>query len=136
VLRIAIAAVHEESRMPKVCLIDDDLFVRDALSLGLSDAGFEVVTAPGAAAGLDIVLRGGIDAIVTDMNMPGVNGSQLISDVRARWADLPLVAMTGASTIDGRPAEEVARKLGADVCMIKPFRAAQLAATLNALLTG
>jgi DNA-binding response OmpR family regulator len=122
--------------MPKVCLIDDDLFVRDALSLGLTDAGFDVVTAPGAAAGLDIVLRDDVDAIVTDMNMPGVNGSQLIAEVRARWPGLPLIAITGASAIDGRPAEEVARGLGADACMIKPFRAAQLAAALQSIITG
>jgi DNA-binding response OmpR family regulator len=122
--------------MAKVCLIDDDQFVRDALSLGLADAGFDVVTAPGAAAGLDIVLRGGIDAIVTDLNMPGANGTQLISEVRARWPALPLVAMTGATTMDGRSAEEVARGLGADVCMTKPFRAALLATTLQTLLAA
>lgn len=122
--------------MPKVCLIDDDLLVRDALSLGLNDAGYEVVTAPGASAGLDILLRDGVDAVVTDMNMPGVNGAQLIGDVRARWPDLPLVAITGASSFDGQPSEDIARDLGADACLIKPFRAGVLAATLHQLLTA
>lgn len=120
--------------MPKVCLIDDDMMVRDALSLGLSDAGFDVVTAPGAAAGLDILLRDGVDAVVTDLNMPGAHGSQLITDVRARWPDMPVVAITGASLIEDRPAEEVARGFGANACLIKPFRAAQLATTLQLLL--
>lgn len=38
--------------MSRVCLVDDDILVRDALALGLQDAGYEVLTAPGAAAGL------------------------------------------------------------------------------------
>ena len=120
--------------MPKICLIDDDTHVRDALSLGLGDAGFEVVTAPGAAAGLDIVSREAVDAIVTDMNMPGVHGAQLIAEARERWAHIPIIAITGASVIGGRGADAVARELGADACLIKPFRSAKLAELLRATL--
>ena len=120
--------------MPKVCLIDDDIFVRDALALGLGDAGFEVVTAPGAAAGLDLIARAGVDAIVTDINMPGVNGAQLIVEARERWPETPIIAITGAGAIDGRPAIEAARALGANACLIKPFRASLLAATLEQVL--
>lgn len=110
----------------RLCLIDDDAFVRDALALGLRDAGFEVVTAPGAAAGLDVVARGGADVIVTDLNMPGTSGAQLIGEARARWPDLPIVAITGAATINGAPAAELAMARGADQCLIKPFRARAL----------
>lgn len=121
--------------MARICLIDDDIFVRDAMALGLSDAGFEVATAPGAAAGLDIVAREGADAIVTDMHMPGSDGTQLISEARRRWPDLPIVAITGSMTFGDADVSEVARKLGADALMMKPFRAADLAQTLNQLLS-
>ena len=114
----------------RICLIDDDIYVRDALSLGLGDSGYDVVTAPGAAAGLDVVAREHIDVIITDMNMPGVDGAQLITEARARWPKLPVIAITGAATHDGRPVAEVARELGADACLVKPFRAAQLAALI------
>jgi len=114
--------------MRRICLIDDDIFVRDAIALGLGDAGFEVVTAPGAAAGLDIAKRDGVDAIVTDMSMPGTDGAQLITQVRSLFPGMPVVAISGSSIIDGRDALDVAREHGADAVMTKPFRASVLAA--------
>ncbi len=119
----------------RVCLIDDDIFVRDALSLGLSDAGFEVLAAPSAAAGYDLAARENVQAVVTDINMPGTDGAQLIAELRARWPHLPIVAISGASMIDGRPTTEVARERGADAALIKPFRARELAAVLERLLS-
>jgi DNA-binding response OmpR family regulator len=118
----------------RICLIDDDIFVRDALALGLTDAGFDVLAAPGAAAGYDLAARENVQAVVTDLNMPGTNGVQLIAELRARWPALPIVAISGASFIDGRPITEIARERGADAAMIKPFRARELAAVLERLL--
>ncbi|HYD87786.1 MAG TPA: response regulator [Vitreimonas sp.] len=118
----------------RVCLVDDDIFVRDALALGLSDAGYEVLTAPGAAAGLDIVHRERVDAIVTDMNMPGTHGAQFISELRNQWPELPIVAISGAATIDGRNTPEIAAELGANQTLIKPFRARTLADILESVL--
>jgi CheY-like chemotaxis protein len=122
--------------MSRVCLIDDDILVRDALALGLQDAGYEVATAPGAAAGLDLIARQPVDAIVTDINMPGTGGAQLIAEAHARWPDLPIVAISGANVIQGRDLEQVARELGADAALAKPFRARQLAEVLDRLLGG
>lgn len=115
----------------RICLIDDDVLVRDALSLGLRDAGYDVVTAPGAAAGLDISQRAGVDAIVTDMNMPGAGGAQLIAEARAQWPAMAIVAISGAAVIDGRTVADVARELGADEALVKPFRARHLAEAIE-----
>lgn len=115
----------------RICLIDDDIFVRDAMALGLGDAGFDVITAPGAAAGFDIATRESIEAIVTDMNMPGTGGAQFIPEARARWPHMPLVAISGAATIGGRNTADLARQLGADATLIKPFRARELAAVIE-----
>jgi DNA-binding response OmpR family regulator len=124
------------SAAAQICLIDDDVFVRDALALGLTDAGFKVLTAPGAAAGYDLTARENIDALVTDLNMPGTNGAQLIAQVRARWPELPIVAISGATVINGLSAPDVARARGADAVLIKPFRARELAALLRRLLAA
>lgn len=115
----------------RICLIDDDIFVRDAMALGLGDAGYDVVTAPGAAAGFDIASRETLQAIITDMNMPGTGGAQFIPEARARWPHLPIVAISGAAVIDGRNTADVARELGADATLIKPFRARELAAVID-----
>jgi DNA-binding response OmpR family regulator len=122
--------------LAQICLIDDDLFVRDALALGLSDAGFRVLTAPGAAAGFDLAQRECVAALVTDMNMPGASGAQLIGEARARWPDMPIVAISGAGVIDGRSIHDVARELGADAALTKPFRARDLAALLGELIAS
>ena len=116
------------TKRARLCLIDDDTFVRDAMALGLGDAGFEVITAPGAAAGLDVLDREHIDVVITDMNMPGTGGAQFIPEARARWPQMPIVAISGAAVIDGRNTADVARALGADATLIKPFRARELAA--------
>lgn len=118
----------------RICLIDDDIFVRDAMALGLGDAGFDVITAPGAAAGFDIASREAIDAIITDMNMPGTGGAQFIPEARSRWPDIPIIAISGAPVIDGRNTADVARDLGADATLIKPFRARELAALIDRVL--
>jgi DNA-binding NtrC family response regulator len=120
----------------RVCLVDDDIFVRDALALGLSDSGFDVVTVPGAAAGLDLASREHIDAFVTDMYMPGAGGAQFIPEARSRWPNMPIVAISGAGVIDGKPTAEIARALGADAALIKPFRARELAELLSRLLAA
>lgn len=115
----------------RVCLIDDDMFVRDATAVGLSDAGFDVVTAPGAAAGFDIAAREQLDAIVTDMNMPGAGGEELIAEARARWPEMPIIAISGAGVIGGRATRDIASDCGADATLIKPFRAHELAAAIE-----
>ena len=120
--------------MRHICLIDDDIFVRDAIALGLGDAGFRVSTAPGAAAGLDLVKREGADAIVTDMSMPGTDGAQLMTQVRLLFPGMPVVAISGSSSIGGRDALVVAHERGANAVMTKPFRASALAIVLNELL--
>ncbi len=116
--------------MTRVCLIDDDHSVRDALALGLGDAGYDVVVAPGAAAGLDVLTRQNIDAVITDLNMPGTPGSALIAEARARWPYMPIIAISGSPVINGRDLQDVAREIGADAAINKPFRARELAALL------
>jgi DNA-binding response OmpR family regulator len=115
-------------------VIDDEVAVLDATALGLREAGYEVLTAPGAAAGLDVVDRSQIDAIVTDMNMPGTSGVELIAEARAAWPDLPIVAITGASVIGGMSAADAAEIMGADTLLTKPFRARELDEVLQHLM--
>lgn len=120
--------------MQRICLIDDEIFVLDAIALGLRDAGYVVTTAPGAAAGFDAVLREGADAIVTDLNMPGTNGAQLIVQARQMWPMMPIVAISGASVLNGVNVADAARGLGANALLPKPFKASELTAVLKSLL--
>src|SRR5215813_8192817 len=94
----------------RICLIDDDPLVRDALSLSLGEAGFEVSVAPGAAAALDMMQRQPADAVVTDMKMPGFDGGALIAELKARWPLLPVIAISGGGDIGGKKVQDIARE--------------------------
>lgn len=120
----------------RICVIDDDVILLKALATGLREAGCLVRTAPGAAAGLDLVERDGADVIVTDMNMPGTSGAELIAEARARWPTMPIIAMTGLGTIDGVSALEVAQMRGASTLLHKPLRVANLLAAIAPLTTA
>jgi CheY-like chemotaxis protein len=122
------------SKAARICVIDDEVVVLDATASGLREAGYDVLTAPGAAAGLDMIDRAEIDAIVTDMNMPGTSGAQLIAEARARWPNLPIIAISGSHTAEGESMLDSARALGADALVPKPFRAAVLRDVLASVL--
>lgn len=118
----------------RICLIDDDVMVLDATAMGLREAGYAVLTAPGAAAGLDLVQRAGADAIITDMNMPGTSGAQLIAEARASWPDMPIIAISGSIDADGSSMLDAAQALGASALLPKPFRVADLRNVLDRVL--
>jgi DNA-binding response OmpR family regulator len=118
----------------RICVIDDEVDMLDAVALGLTEAGYDVAVAPGAAAGLDLIARTGVDAIVTDMNMAGTSGAQLIAQARAAWPHMPIVAMSGSICADGSSMLDAALDLGADALLQKPFRIAELNAVLDQVL--
>jgi DNA-binding response OmpR family regulator len=120
----------------RICLIDDDVVLLDALAMSLREVGYYDATAPGAAAGLDLMMRDKMDVIVTDMNMPGTSGAQFIAEARAKWAELPIVAISGATVIDGISARDAARALGADALLAKPFRAHALGQVIEQLVAA
>ena len=120
----------------RICLIDDDFMVRDALATALRAAGFEVYPSPGAAAGIDLAGRMRFDAIITDVSMPGTDGCALIAEARARWPDLAILAISGYPSLNGRSPADAAEALGADATLSKPFKASQLVAAINSAMTN
>ena len=63
--------------------------------------------------------RAKFSAVITDLEMPGMNGMELTSEIRARWSSLPLVIATG---VGGAGDWKVLRALGADEILLKPMR--------------
>ena len=81
--------------MPHVVVVEDDELVAVAIEEGLSDAGFRVSVASDGAEALATLESGAADALLTDLHMPDMNGCELVEVLRARWPDLPVVALTG-----------------------------------------
>jgi two-component system chemotaxis response regulator CheY len=107
--------------LPKrILTIDDSKTMRDMLMLTLSNNGFEVLQAVDGLDGLDVLGRETVDVVITDINMPKLDGYGVIQHMRERaeYDDLPILVLTTESDNEKK---ERARKLGATGFIIKPF---------------
>jgi two-component system chemotaxis response regulator CheY len=107
--------------LPKrVLTIDDSKTMRDMLMLTLSNNGFEVLQAVDGLDGLDVLGRETVDVVITDINMPKLDGYGVIQHMRERaeYDDLPILVLTTESDSEKK---ERARKLGATGFIVKPF---------------
>jgi EAL domain-containing protein (putative c-di-GMP-specific phosphodiesterase class I) len=79
----------------RILLVDDEPALLEVWGEILRDAGWTVETAADGAAALKLLTRDSFDAILTDIDMPGLNGLQLLRAIRTRDLDVPVVLMTG-----------------------------------------
>jgi DNA-binding NtrC family response regulator len=102
-----------------VLVVDDDEALSRALSRVLKMAGYDVVVANDGAAAVEKVMHRAFDVILSDIQMPGMSGVDLLSIVRAYDLDVPVILMTGNPTLE--TAME-AVSLGALQYLVKPTR--------------
>lgn len=119
--------------MSKVILtVDDSASVRQMVRFTLAGAGYTVIEAVDGADALN-KLNGGVDLIITDLNMPNLDGIGLIRRVRANPAcrGTPILMLTTESQ-DAKKAE--GKSAGATGWIVKPFAAPQLVAVVKRVL--
>jgi two-component system, OmpR family, copper resistance phosphate regulon response regulator CusR len=115
----------------RILVIEDDVKVANFVQAGLQQEGHAVdVLHEGGAAG-EQALAVDYDAVVLDVMLPGRSGFQVLRDIRARKASLPVLMLTAKDSVDDRVAGLDA---GADDYVAKPFALAELTARLRALL--
>lgn len=110
---------HISTRYPRVLVVDDDIFVREMIGEILEDSGFKVTQAEHGREALEIFTASThdhIDLIVSDINMPEMNGLELVDSIRATDKDTPIIILTVNSEID--TAVKAIRK-GADDYILK-----------------
>lgn len=120
--------------MPLVLLVEDEETLRKVLRSLLERDGFEVAEAADGAEALSAVDRLSPDAVVLDLNLPVLDGYDVLSRLRTRStsATLPVLVLTA----NGDEASEVrALKMGANEFLTKPFRPRALGARLKLLLS-
>jgi len=119
--------------MPTILVIDDDASLRDLLRIHLSAAGYDVVVAPDAIAAGYLVLRSPPDLIITDVNMPHLDGFEFIEALKADTAlpRIPVIFLTSHEEGDLR-----GKDLGAVGYVTKPIRADKLLALVAQNVTG
>lgn len=114
----------------RVMTVDDSATVRQALQMVLSDAGYDVLEAVDGQDALDKLSSESVDMLVTDLNMPKVDGIDLIQQVRQRPGNrfMPIIMLTTESQPEKKSAGKSA---GASGWITKPFRPEQLLAVVR-----
>ncbi|WP_176249244.1 MULTISPECIES: response regulator [unclassified Sulfitobacter] len=103
-----------------ILAVDDSRTMRDLLRLTLEEAGFLVTTAEDGADGVDKVIENKPDVIITDINMPVMDGFGLIEAVRngVCGTSVPILVL---STESSPELKDRARNIGATGWIVKPF---------------
>jgi two-component system, OmpR family, response regulator RegX3 len=116
--------------MTKVLVIEDEESYRDTVAYLLTKEGFEVAVAADGATGLMAYDRGGADIVLLDVMMPGMSGTEVCRQLRAR-GNVGIIMVTARdSEID----KVVGLELGADDYVTKPFSHRELVARIRAVL--
>ena len=119
--------------MKRILTVDDSASVRQMVSFTSRKADYEVVEAVDGKDGLDKAGAGKFDLIITDLNMPNMDGIQMMTAVRklAGYAFVPILMLTTESQAEKKDA---GRKAGATGWIVKPFNADQLIAVVKKLV--
>jgi len=111
--------------MKTVLTVDDSRTMRDMLKLSLTQAGFRVIQAEDGVHGLEVLAGETPDVIITDINMPRMDGFGFIEEVRSdpRHRGVPILVLTTESDAEKKSR---ARMAGATGWIVKPFNPVKL----------
>jgi two-component system, OmpR family, KDP operon response regulator KdpE len=112
-----------------VLVVDDDAQILRALRTSLKARGYEVRTAPNGETALAILAQESLDLVVLDLGLPGIDGHEVIRQVRA-WSDVPIIVLSVRENQDQKVA---ALDSGADDFVTKPFAMEELLARMRAV---
>jgi len=115
---------------PKILVVEDDTVIRELIHMFLEKSGFQSFTAISAEAALDILKTQEIGIVLTDVQLPGMNGLELTKIIRHSY-NADVIIMTGYS-LDYTIEEAMAR--GASDLIIKPIRLEDLLLRINVVL--
>jgi DNA-binding NtrC family response regulator len=119
------------SSKPSLLIVDDDPQICTTLRGQLTEAGFECQLASSGEAALQAMQGRSFDAIISDLNMPGLSGLQLLEEARKEHSRSAFLLATG---MDDVGVAIKAMKLGADDYLLKPFRLQTVVTSLRLAL--
>lgn len=111
-----------------VLVVDDSKFIRNQIKKALSDCDFNIVEASNGRQALTSLTENVVDFVITDLVMPGVDGLQLIKQIKEKGIAIPVIVLT--ADIQDAVRNECL-ELGAVSFLSKPFVPEQLIATVR-----
>ena len=119
-----------ENMKSKILVVDDDTAIRELIQIFLEKSGFDPITAITAEAALEILKREEIGIVLTDVQLPGMNGLELTKIIKQDY-EADVIVMTGYSL---EYSIEEAMTRGASDLIIKPIRLEDLLLRINVVL--
>lgn len=119
---------------PSILVVDDSPTIQNILGTILRQNGFNVLLAGDGVAGLDVLSSNHVDLVLTDLNMPRMDGLTLLKKIREneKNASLPVIML---STECNQTDIDKAMGMGATKYLVKPVQPSVLASAINELLT-
>jgi DNA-binding response OmpR family regulator len=114
--------------MARVLIVEDEKRIASFVAKGLAADGFSTTVAADGHTGLDLALSGNFDLVVLDIGLPGLDGFEVLSQMRAQGSKLPVIVLTARDSVTDTVS---ALEGGADDYMPKPFRFAELLARVR-----
>ncbi len=113
-----------------ILTVDDSRVMRDLLKSTLSEAGYQVLSAVDGEDGLQVARQSKFDAIITDINMPKMDGFQFMEALRldSRFNGTPILVLTTEASAEKK---DRARRAGATGWIVKPFDQEKLLSALR-----
>jgi DNA-binding response OmpR family regulator len=121
--------------MSRILLIDDDDSLRAMLRDSLVHYGFTVTEARDGREGLDLLDRGGIDLVITDIVMPVKEGLEVLMELRRRQPPVKIIAISGGGRSSAMDLLQTAALMGASKVIHKPFSHDELIIAICELLS-
>ena len=118
-------------RKPTVLVVDDEKEVLDLIRQIVEMEKFKAITALSVEEGLEILKQQSVDAVVSDINLPGMTGVDLLKSVQENHKDLPVILITGFSK---HYTPKFAMDLGASGFFYKPFKNVDLIRKLKQVM--
>lgn len=119
------------ARQARILAVDDQLYFRVFLEDLLQQEGFEVITAGSGAEALERIDATRPDLVLTDLVMPGMDGRELVREIKERWPDQEIVVVTSVSDVETAVA---AMKVGATDYLLKPIDRTALLRSIGGIL--
>lgn len=118
----------------QILLVDDEEMVRMQIRSSLELEGYEVREASNGREALEMLADYKPDLMITDILMPEKEGIETIREVRQQRADIKIIAISGGVRTENMDFLKIAKRLGADLALPKPFGRQQLLTLVHQLL--